>query len=138
LCGLYETENRALVASNKRLPAKVLAFPATPLVVRRYEVELDCEWRFVNLDAEVAQKRDYPLLGVSIWDAWPDLIGSKVHLEYQIVMETRKPRLFENIYEPRGVRHQHWVYPVKGGIVAQLEEFELFVGGGEEGDLLLG
>lgn len=125
LCSLYEAENRALVASSKKPPGKVLTWPPCPLAVRRYDLQLDHEWRFVNLDAEVAKTRDFPLLGVRVWDAWPDLMGSRVQIEYQNTMESRIPKLFDNDYAPMGARHQHWVYPVEGGIAAHIEEFEL-------------
>ena len=116
-----------MLVEHKKPPGKVLLWPqGTSEAVREYELRLDSEWRFIALDAEVAATRDYPLLGVKVWDAWPDLVGSKVHTEYCAVMKTRIPRLFDNYYEPMQARHRHWVYPLQGGgIMAHIEEFKV-------------
>ncbi|GAC1510832.1 MAG: hypothetical protein NVS2B16_11420 [Chloroflexota bacterium] len=80
---------------------------------------LDREWRFsfVNHQAEVLlQRKREEMLGHSIWDVFPDAIGSTFYVQYHSAMETGTSVAFEDFYPPLESWFEVHVYPSDEGL----------------------
>ena len=69
---------------------------------------LDREWRFTAInraaEAYIGQPRE-AMLGKVLWDAFPQLAGTRVEEEYRAAVATQEPREFELLTPV----HQRWV-----------------------------
>lgn len=76
------------------------------------------DWCFtyVNRQTERLLRRSRAeLLGRSLWEAFPEAIGS-VYEKYRVVMEQREPVELEEFYEPAGMWFEIRAFPVESGI----------------------
>jgi two-component system cell cycle sensor histidine kinase/response regulator CckA len=65
------------------------------------------DWRIVYVNRTAARLLQQPpdqLQGRSVWDAFPEAVGTRFHLEYQRVLDTGEPATFEAEYTPLDVR----------------------------------
>ena len=80
---------------------------------------LDCEWRFtyVNQRSEelLRQSRDQ-LLGHTIWEMFPDAVGTEFEDQYRYAVETRESVCFEAYYEPLDNWLELSIYPSEEGL----------------------
>ncbi len=65
---------------------------------------LDREWRYVYINAEAEQMgfNRSELLGKSIWEAFPEIVGTEIETEFRRAMTSHEPQEFEALYEPWG------------------------------------
>jgi PAS domain S-box-containing protein len=81
-------------------------------------VLLDREWKcqFLNEHAAriIATKRN--LLGRSLWDVYPEALGTQFQTEYEIVMNERRPRQFVTCFAPLDRWFAVRAYPAEEGI----------------------
>jgi PAS domain S-box-containing protein len=64
-------------------------------------LSLDTQWRFTLLNAAAEQLLGHPraeLLGRSIWEAFPDVVGNEFELTYRRAVETAQPQTLEAYY----------------------------------------
>ena len=64
---------------------------------------LDREWRFsyVNAQAEpLLERRPEELLGLNVWEAFPEAVGSPFYQAYHRAVETGRPEHFDAFYAP--------------------------------------
>jgi PAS domain S-box-containing protein len=69
---------------------------------------LDRSWRFTYLNPQaerILQRSREELLGRSLWDTFPDAVGSRFYEKYHEALESRIPVHFEGFYEAL----DHWV-----------------------------
>lgn len=76
----------------------------------------DLRFTYVNREAErLVRATSEDLLGRSIGEAYPDLVGTPLYAEYERVLRDRTESEFENYYEP----WQRWfrlrIFPARGG-----------------------
>ncbi|MDZ5458088.1 PAS domain S-box protein [Azohydromonas lata] len=79
---------------------------------------LDDGWRFtyVNGQAEVfLARRRGELLGRTVWDEFPEAVGSRFQREYELCMRTGTVVRFEEHYPPLGKRYEVSAYPSDDG-----------------------
>jgi PAS domain S-box-containing protein len=87
---------------------------------------LDREWRFtyVNPPAEkVLHCSRHQLIGRSIWQQFPEAVGSTFHREYRRAMETNEPVEFEECYEPLGLWARVRAFPSPQGLAVSFRDF---------------
>jgi hypothetical protein len=80
---------------------------------------LNHEWQFtyINRQAEVLlQRTRKDLLGHSIWDEFPEAVGSPFYHEYHRVVSEQISIDFEGFYPPLNVWSEVHVYPSKDGL----------------------
>ncbi|HEX7465287.1 MAG TPA: PAS domain-containing sensor histidine kinase, partial [Usitatibacter sp.] len=82
---------------------------------------LDREWRFdyVNREGEIILGRGRAeLIGRSIWDAYPGLIGSAFEPIYRDAMDLRIPRMITDFFPDHDRWYEVHTYPARGGLCA--------------------
>jgi len=66
-------------------------------------VAIDDEWRFTYVNEQAASLLDRPrseLVGRSIWDEFPEAVGTQFQAEYERAVETNESVFFEAYYPP--------------------------------------
>lgn len=86
---------------------------------------LDENWRFTYMNPQAEALLHQPhggLLGVNIWTAFPDAVGSIFQIEYERALAQGKKTSFETWYEP----FQMWIsvdaYPAKSGLTVYFRD----------------
>lgn len=77
------------------------------------------DWRFIFLNRaaqDILNRRPDELIGVSLWDAYPGLIGTPFDTVYRRVMETGEPETVVAFYPDHDRYYDVMVYPFSGGI----------------------
>jgi PAS domain S-box-containing protein len=86
---------------------------------------LDASWRFtyVNREAErlLGRRRD-ELLGRSLWDAFPEAVGSPFEEQYRRAVEHDEPVTFEAPYAPLGGWYEMSAWPGPDGLSVYFRE----------------
>ena len=80
---------------------------------------LDSEWRFtyVNSEAErVLQRPREELLGKSVWEEFPEAVGSTFYSEYHKALREQKTVEFEEYYPPLEIWVDVRAYPSEDGL----------------------
>lgn len=86
---------------------------------------VDREWRFtyVNRRAEVIlRRRREELVGTSVWEAFPDAVGTAFDREYHRSMEEQTTVEFEACYPPLDVWIEARAYPAPDGLSVYLRD----------------
>jgi diguanylate cyclase (GGDEF)-like protein/PAS domain S-box-containing protein len=86
---------------------------------------LDHNWKctYINKNLEgITQRTKSELLGKTIWEAYPDLIGTPFETGYRTAALTQKPIAFEEFYSP----WQKWIevriFPTSEGLSVYLKD----------------
>jgi PAS domain S-box-containing protein len=80
---------------------------------------LDRDWRYTYANdrvVEVTGKSREELLGKSIWDLYPDTIGSQFHIEVQRAVAEQVPLQFEYFYPSLNRWFENRIYPSSNGL----------------------
>lgn len=80
---------------------------------------LDHEWRYTYANEKVAELAGVPrekLLGRTIWEVFPDAVGTEFYVRCHRAMELREPDRFEVYYEPWHRWLETRIYPTAEGI----------------------
>jgi PAS domain S-box-containing protein len=88
-------------------------------------VMLAHDWRFVyvNHEAERLTRRSRgELLGRTVWDAFPELVGSRFEREYRRAADDRQAVVFEEEFAPLGGRFEVHVYPSDEGLAVYFHD----------------
>ena len=88
-------------------------------------IAVDREWRFsyVNRHAEAVLGRSRTeLLGQTIWDELPDLVGSPFELEARRASAEHQSKQFEAPLPPSGVWFEATAYPSEDGVTLYLRD----------------
>jgi PAS domain S-box-containing protein len=86
---------------------------------------LDLSWRFtyVNSPCErMLERSRHELIARSIWQAFPQAVGSKFHREYQRALQTNKAVEFEEHYAPLRVWVQVRAFPSPQGLAVSFRD----------------
>ncbi|CAN5892552.1 hypothetical protein BH18ACT11_BH18ACT11_28830 [soil metagenome] len=86
---------------------------------------VDSQWRFTYLNRQaerILQRRREELLGKSLWDEFPDAVGSRFYEKYHEAVESGTSVHFEDFYEALN----HWVevhaYPSDEGLTVYFRD----------------
>ncbi|MDM9383819.1 PAS domain-containing protein [Chlorogloeopsis sp. ULAP01] len=88
--------------------------------IREDFVLFDRDWRIVYLNAQAAETMRMPheeILGKSMWDMFPDLVGTDFYDHLHQVMRDQIPTQFEYYYPTWDRWFENRVYPTPDGIV---------------------
>ena len=81
---------------------------------------LDAHWRFTYVNRRAADLigsgRPDALIGASIWERYPELLGSEVEVNYRRAMSERATVEFESFYAPLATWLAIRAYPARGGL----------------------
>ncbi len=80
---------------------------------------LDGEWRFTYLNPQAEKllhRRASELLSRSIWDEFPQAVGSEFHRQYQLAREQQKSVNFIEYYPPLQTWFEVHAYPQPSGL----------------------
>ncbi|WP_380675872.1 PAS domain S-box protein [Salinigranum sp. GCM10025319] len=80
---------------------------------------LDDDWRvtYVNTQAERLLERSADdLVGGSIWERFPEAVGTTFQSEFERAMETQETVSFEEYYPPLDAWFEVWAYPSETGL----------------------
>ncbi|NMG09386.1 histidine kinase [Brasilonema sp. UFV-L1] len=103
---------QAAEAANASLE-KVLASIKDQFVV------LDHEWRYTYVNdrvVEVTGKRKEDLLGKSIWELFPESVGSEFYIQAHRAVSEQTPVQFEYFYPPWNRHFENRIYPSDDGV----------------------
>ncbi len=82
-------------------------------------IALDRDWRYEAVNDKASEgmgiKRD-DILGRTIWEIYPDTIGTQFEFELRRAAEEQKPVLFEYFYPTQNRWYENRVYPSPDGI----------------------
>ena len=107
-----------LQASNHRLTTMFASIPAGFHA-------LDRAWRFthVNQHAEaLLQKTQQELLGHTVWEAFPEVVGTAFEQEFHQAMATQVSVLFEAFYAPLNSWFEVYAYPSQDGLFVYYQD----------------
>lgn len=86
---------------------------------------LDKEWRmeYVNREAEkvLGIKRE-EVLGISLWEIYPQAVGTQFERQYKRAMKTGKAVHFEDYYAPFGEWFEVRAYPCENGLSVYFQD----------------
>ena len=74
----------------------------------------DRAWRYTYVNEEAARmlgRSPAELVGRSIWDLFPDMVGKQYHRELHDVVRTGQAIHSEHLHEPSGRWFEHHIYP---------------------------
>ena len=80
---------------------------------------LDGEWRYTFVNEQAAELLGYAseeLLGESVWNVFPEAVGSDLYEQFHEAMETQKPVSFERYSDPLGIWAEVHAYPSETGL----------------------
>jgi PAS domain S-box-containing protein len=80
---------------------------------------LDRDWRFtyVNSRAEqIIRRRRRDLIGATIWDRFPDTVGTAFEAEFRKAMQTQRPTTFEAFFDRLSTWVEVHAYPSGEGL----------------------
>jgi PAS domain S-box-containing protein len=79
---------------------------------------LDREWRFAYLNPRAVEQiaGGQDLLGISIWEAFPEAVGTTFHREYRRAMLDEVPVSFTEFYAPLSTWFEVRVFPSDTGL----------------------
>jgi diguanylate cyclase (GGDEF)-like protein/PAS domain S-box-containing protein len=86
---------------------------------------LDDDWRFAYVNGAAARMighAPHELLGRSIWDTYPEAVGSKFEAVYRRVAESGRSESFVEFYEPLDTTFFVKASPVPGGLSIYLQD----------------
>ena len=81
-------------------------------------VRFDRDWRVVYLNAHaelIARRPRAESLGKTVWELWPDLVGTKVETEFRRAVAEQVTVELENYYEPFGRWYALKLFPTPDG-----------------------
>lgn len=84
----------------------------------------DETWRitYMNGRAQRSIGRGRNLIGVGLWDAFPNALGGIFEERYRAVMESGVPQHFEAYYEPFGAWFEVHAHPDGGGMIVYFRD----------------
>ena len=112
-------ERTAQAEAAEHFSRGILESIADPFVVQ----DRDWRFRYVNDAASrIFSESDHgdgkSLIGKSVWEEWPDIIGTKFEAEMRRAAESRTPVSFEAFYPGRGRWAELYCYPLPDGGLA--------------------
>lgn len=83
-------------------------------------LSLDRDWRFTHLNAQarslLRQADGDSLLGQSIWESFPETLGTPIESNFRWAVATGNPITFETLYPPLAVWFEIHAYPSEEGL----------------------
>ena len=79
----------------------------------------DADFRYTYVNRATTEMFDIPaadFIGKTLWELFPDVKGNCFHAEAARALETQKPVVFENYYEPLDRWFENRVYPSAAGL----------------------
>ncbi|HXF38895.1 MAG TPA: PAS domain S-box protein, partial [Blastocatellia bacterium] len=79
----------------------------------------DREWRYIYLNKAAAEGMGRPpeeILGRTLWEVYPDIIGTALELQYHLAMQERAFVAFDFHYLPLDTWWENHFYPVPEGL----------------------
>ena len=86
---------------------------------------VDSRWRltYLNRQAEcILQRSREELLGQSLWEAFPEAVGTRFYEKYHEALEAGTSVHFEEFYEPLGYWAEVHAYPSGGGLAVYFRD----------------
>ncbi|MDO9502984.1 PAS domain S-box protein [Falsiroseomonas sp.] len=86
---------------------------------------LDHDWRFtrVNIHAERLLRRDASaLLGRTLWDGFPEVVGTEAEQQLRLVAQQRTTRRFEFFFAPFETWFDVTIYPARRGLTVYFRD----------------
>lgn len=80
---------------------------------------LDRDWRFTYVNAAAGRLVDRgpaELLGLSLWDEFPDAVGSDIEVGYRKAISTRSPVTIDTYYAPLDMYYEIRAFPDENGL----------------------
>ncbi|MBH8575841.1 PAS domain S-box protein [Nostocaceae cyanobacterium CENA369] len=86
---------------------------------------LDCQWRYTHINdrvVEIVKKPREDLLGKSIWELFPDLVGSEFYIQAHRAVSEQRPVQFEYFYPLWNRWFENRIYPTENGVTILVTE----------------
>lgn len=88
-----------------------------------YLLDKDCRFVYLNAPAEsILQRRRQDLLGRSVWDEFPETVGTQLELEYRQAVRLQRKARFELFYEPLQTWFDIHAYPMEAGLAVYFHD----------------
>ena len=88
-----------------------------------YLLDKDCRFVYLNAQAEsILQRRRQDLLGRSVWDEFPETVGTQLELEYRQAVRLQRKARFELFYEPLQTWFDIHAYPMEAGLAVYFHD----------------
>jgi signal transduction histidine kinase len=101
------------------------AADAVALAPRGGYLHIGPDWRitFAHLQGgRAVDASGTDIVGKVLWDLYPETLGTAFEDAYRATMRDRRPRIFEAVYEPAGVRLENRLFPAGDGIALYYED----------------
>ncbi len=86
---------------------------------------LDKDWKFTYLNApaeSLLQRRRQDLLGRSVWDAFPETVGTQLEQEFREAVQLERKARFELFYAPLQIWFDIHAYPMEAGLAVYFHD----------------
>ena len=88
-----------------------------------YLLDKDCRFVYLNAPAEsMLQRRRQDLLGRSVWDEFPETVGTQLEQEYRQAVQLQRKARFELFYEPLQTWFDIHAYPMEAGLAVYFHD----------------
>ncbi|MBC7950037.1 MAG: PAS domain S-box protein [Chitinophagaceae bacterium] len=82
-------------------------------------IALDRQFKYTYLNkkaGEIIQHDPQSLIGINVWDVFPEAVGSSTYNAFLYVMEQRVPLINTDYFEPLDLWQENHIYPTPDGI----------------------
>ncbi|MFT5249981.1 MAG: PAS domain S-box-containing protein, partial [bacterium] len=88
-------------------------------------VAIDHNWKYTFVNQKAAlmlEKKSEDLIGKTVWEMFPDAIGTRYHKVWHDAMKTKKQINFEDYYAPMNRWFENRLLPSKEGLVVFIQD----------------
>jgi len=117
------------ISEQKEAQARTLALEAQLITTLEsitdgfFLIDRDWKFTFVNGQAErMLKRRREDLLGHTLWQEFPEAVGTRLEREYRLAAQVQRTTRFEAFHEPLQTWFDFHVYPTEAGLAVYFQD----------------
>ncbi len=117
------------ISEQKEAQARTLALEAQLITTLENITDgfflIDKDWKFTFLNGQaerMLQRRRQDLLGHTLWQEFPEFLGTRIEREYRLTVEAKRTSGFEAFYPPLKTWFDFHVYPTDAGLAVYFQD----------------
>jgi len=86
---------------------------------------IDKDWKFTFLNGQaerMLKRRRKDVLGKTLWQEFPEAVGTRMEREYRLAVEEQRTTRFETFYPPLKIWFDIHVYPTEAGLAVYFQD----------------
>lgn len=117
------------ISEQKEAEARTLALEAQLITTLEnitagfFLIDKDWKFTFLNGQAErMLKRRREDLLGHTLWQEFPEFVGTRIEREYRLTVKAQRTSGFEAFYPPLQTWFDFHVYPTEAGLAVYFQD----------------